>query len=141
MTGWNATAERMFGTDRCRVGQSIKVFDAAVEGDVDLHSEEIAAALRHGRAPCNRMHVGVGALCFWGDGVINPMHDGEGVHLGFVKIIRDISERRQVEDAVFRAAHSDSLTDLGNRAAFDARLKEWLETGKRNDQSVVVHLL
>lgn len=43
---------------------------------------------------------------------------------GVVCIIRDIEERKLEEGRLSNAAHSDSLTGLLNRRAFDARLKQ-----------------
>src|SRR5690606_8427380 len=38
--------------------------------------------------------------CFWADVVIDPIRDEQGVHLGFAKITRDLSERRETEEAL-----------------------------------------
>ena len=141
LTSWNAAAERLFGSDRCKVGQCVSTFDAADELDAGTHASEIAAALLHGRAQSSRLHLGADLQSFWGDGVINPIHDSEGVHLGFVKIIRDSSARRHDEKVALRAANTDVLTGLANRSAFDDHLRNWLETGKRDRQNVVLHLL
>ena len=141
LTSWNAAAERLFGSDRCKVGHCVSTFDAADELDVGAHALEIAAALLHGRAQSSRMHIGADMQSFWGDGVVNPIHDSEGIHLGFVKIIRDSSARRQDENVALRAANTDSLTGLANRSGFDNHLQNWLRTCKRDHQSVVLHLL
>lgn len=141
LTSWNAAAERLFGSERCKVGQCVSTFDAAEELDAGAHALEIAAALLHGRAQSSRMHLGADMQSFWGDGVINPIHDSEGVHLGFVKIIRDSSARRQDENVALRAASTDALTGLSNRSSFDRQLQNRLETCKRDHQSVGVHLL
>ena len=141
LTSWNAAAERLFGSDRCKVGQCVSTFDAAEELDAGVHALEIAAALLHGRTQTSRIHLGADMQSFWGDGVINPIHDSDGVHLGFVKIIRDSSARRQDESAALRAASTDCLTGLANRSGFDNQLRNRLETCKRDHQSLVLHLL
>ena len=48
----------------------------------------------------------------------------DGVAIGFVQTIRDISERKRHEQDLERQATRDSLTGLLNRSAFRRRLAE-----------------
>ena len=62
-----------------------------------------------------------------------PMYDEDGTLLGILGIARDITERRELEEKLKAAnahlatlADLDSLTQIGNRRAYDNRLlQEW----------------
>ena len=51
----------------------------------------------------------------------------EGITISVGAIVRDISERRQNEERLFRLASLDALTDLPNRGAWQACLKNTLD--------------
>jgi diguanylate cyclase (GGDEF)-like protein/PAS domain S-box-containing protein len=53
----------------------------------------------------------------------------------------DITERKDTEERVWRAASHDPLTDLPNRAFFQSRLEQVLAQAERNGSSVTLLLL
>ncbi len=55
------------------------------------------------------------------------LHDGGGVVLN----IRDVTERKRLEEELWRKAFYDSLTGLANRALFQDRLAKAVEVGRR----------
>ena len=55
----------------------------------------------------------------------------------FLKILRDITDRKMAHDEVERLATVDSLTGLYNRATFDLRRKELASTALRNGQELL----
>lgn len=58
-----------------------------------------------------------------------PVHDEKGNLLGAVQCIRDISERRRMEDELREAGARDPLTGLYNRAYFEEELKRIEKAG------------
>jgi diguanylate cyclase (GGDEF)-like protein/PAS domain S-box-containing protein len=82
-------------------------------------------------------------------------HDGSTVHLeavgdnllatpavgGLVLTLRDVTERRSMEDELRHQAFHDALTGLPNRALFDDRLAQALRRRRRADGGVAVVLV
>lgn len=59
--------------------------------------------------------------------------DGEGKPLGYVGIVRDITDRKQAEAQLLYNAFYDALTNLPNRALFMDRLERALNQAKRQE--------
>ncbi len=59
----------------------------------------------------------------------------------FIGIVRDITERKQVEKRIAHLAHYDYLTDLPNRALFLEILEHSISLSKRNNYEVAVLFL
>jgi signal transduction histidine kinase len=72
---------------------------------------EAAAARRAGRAEDERWHVRKDGSRFWASGVLTAMDDG-----GFVKICRDLTDRKRAEDAL-RDAHDTLEAQVAKRTA------------------------
>lgn len=60
---------------------------------------------------------------------------------GVVLSMRDISDRKTLEDELRRRAFHDALTGLANRALFEDRLAQALARARRHDQPVAVLFL
>ena len=68
--------------------------------------------------------------------VIIPGDDGKPEYL--LTLIDDVTERRQAEQRIAHMAHSDPLTDLPNRAAFNERLSATLKLAKAERRSFAI---
>ncbi|WKB52198.1 bifunctional diguanylate cyclase/phosphodiesterase [Eleftheria terrae] len=105
----NLAAQRMFGTDEAQfLGRPMADF---IDGPFSVMPgagvREVAGRRRDGSS-------------FPLDVVFNEMALGQGnQHVG---ILRDVSERRQIEERMRHMAHHDALTGLPNRALLEARL-------------------
>ncbi len=60
----------------------------------------------------------------WTEATFRLIRDGAGQPTGYVAAVRDISERRQLEEQLRELARTDALTGLFNRRAFEERLEE-----------------
>lgn len=71
----------------------------------------------------------------WWDVVVAPMNHSDGRLKGLLTISRDISEERAKSERLKWASEHDALTNLPNRAAFQARLSaavlRAMQTGKQ----------
>ena len=63
----------------------------------------------------------------WCETHTRSITDEDGQIIGVVSAIRDISRHKDVEAELSRAAHTDALTGLVNRRAFDAELDSRIE--------------
>lgn len=70
----------------------------------------------------------------WFEANNRGIFDDEGVLIGSVSAIRDISHRKSLEMRLAHAASTDSLTGLGNRRAFDALLDRILENRRSGEK-------
>ena len=67
----------------------------------------------------------------WATLATNPIFDGEGVYLGALALVTDITERKESSARIWRQANFDELTALPNRHMFLDRLKNELKKAAR----------
>jgi diguanylate cyclase (GGDEF)-like protein/PAS domain S-box-containing protein len=63
---------------------------------------------------------------------------GDGTPEYLLTLIDDVTDRRQAEQRITHMAHSDSLTDLPNRTAFNECLASTLRIAKAEDRSFAI---
>jgi PAS domain S-box-containing protein len=104
---WNTGAERTFGyTPAEAIGRHIEIIFTPEDRERGAPEAEMRQALETGRAADERWHVSKRGARFYVSGVTAPLRDGEGRLTGYAKIARDLTERKQLEDAL-RAAHDE----------------------------------
>ncbi|MCX7679974.1 MAG: PAS domain S-box protein [Spirochaetes bacterium] len=72
---------------------------------------------------------------------ISLITDREGTPIGFRGILRDISERKKLEQSLQYLAHHDPLTGLPNRTLFNDRLQQAIAHASRNFSLLAVLFL
>ena len=98
IVSWNAGAERVFGySEDEAVGQNIDVIFMAEHREQHMAAREREAAQHDGRADDDRWHVAKGGRKVYCSGVVTPLSDPK--FTGFVKIVRDLTDRKTQEDA------------------------------------------
>ncbi len=101
---WNFGAERMFGyTGEEIVGQYGAILFTPEDRQRDMHLKEMAMARETGRAADERWHLRKDGSRFYVSGVLSALHDANGAMTGYVKIARDLTQQRQVQEELRRA--------------------------------------
>ena len=101
ITAWNVGAERMFGYDTGEVlGRSADGLFTPEDRAAGRPAEEMQLAAVGGVAEDTRPHVRKGGEHFFALGSMEALRDGAGQLLGYVKVVRDVTERRRAEQAV-----------------------------------------
>jgi len=70
----------------------------------------------------------------WFIDVGHPRFDQQGQFAGYIGMLTDISERKQLEDQVRQLAYFDPLTNLPNRRLFSDRFTQVMATSKRTGE-------
>jgi diguanylate cyclase (GGDEF)-like protein/PAS domain S-box-containing protein len=68
----------------------------------------------------------------------SPVYDDDGVFIGALGVITDITERKRKEETVLWQAHHDALTGLPNRRLLEDRLHQILVISERQPLHVAV---
>ncbi len=117
---WNSGAERLKGYKSAEViGRHFSMFYGAADRDrgEPLHALEQAA--RDGRYERETVCVRKDGSEFWANLVIHPIRDESGELVGFAKITRDISARRELEDRLRQAQKLEAIGKLTGGVAHD----------------------
>ena len=101
VTTWNAGAEQIKGYRAEEIiGQHFSRFYSAEDVAQGKPEQELKVAAEQGRFEDENWRVRKDGSRFWANVVITAVRDGEGQLLGFGKVARDMTERRQTEEAL-----------------------------------------
>jgi len=90
ITDWNRGAEQVMGWSATQMrGQHAERIFTPKDRANDQVEKEMQLALQAGRASDDRWHLHQDGHQLWASGEMMPLHDGDGAHLGFMKILRD----------------------------------------------------
>jgi PAS domain S-box-containing protein len=107
---WNTGAQRLLGWQESEaVGQPSSVLFVPEDVQTGQPQKEIEEARTQGRAEDERWHQRRNGSRFFASGVLTPLLDETGNRLGFAKIMRDITERREQEDQLRRSLEEKNL--------------------------------
>lgn len=96
---WNKGVERLKGYSSAEVvGRHFSLFYRPEDVSSGRPQRGLNIALRYGRFEDEGWHVRKDGSCFWANIIIRPLHDGRGRLVGFAKITRDLSERKDAHD-------------------------------------------
>lgn len=101
IASWNSGAERIFGyTEDEAVGlEAAELFEAEDRAS-GVPQAELETVAREGRASDDRWHVRKDGSHFFANGVTEAVRSDDGKIQGFVKLLRDNTERQRAEDAL-----------------------------------------
>jgi PAS domain S-box-containing protein len=107
---WNTGAQRIKGyTAEEIIGQHFSRFYPPDDVAAGKPARMLALAARSGRAEDKGWRVRKDGSRFWANVVITALRDADGAVIGFAKVTRDLTERKEVEDALRRSEQSFQL--------------------------------
>ncbi|MEA3079449.1 MAG: hypothetical protein QOF05_857 [Sphingomonadales bacterium] len=127
VTNWNAGAERIKGyTPDEIVGEHFSRFYTPEDLDVGVPKDALETARSTGRYEAEGWRVRKDGTRFWASVVIDAIKDDDGELIGFAKITRDMSEKREAQlrleesrEQLFRSQKMEALGQLTGGLAHD----------------------
>ncbi|HMJ28970.1 MAG TPA: PAS domain S-box protein, partial [Xanthobacteraceae bacterium] len=127
VTSWNAGAMRIKGYSAEEIiGQHFSRFYFEGDRAAGVPARALATAGQTGRYEAEGWRVRKDGSFFWASVVIDAIHDEQGALVGFAKITRDITERREaqanlerVQSQLAEAQKMDALGQLTGGVAHD----------------------
>jgi PAS domain S-box-containing protein len=104
VTSWNAGAERIkgFQTDEI-IGQHFSKFYTEEDREAGMPQKVLETARREGKFEGEGWRVRKDGTRFWASVVVDRIQDDKGELLGFAKITRDMSDKREAQLALLDA--------------------------------------
>jgi PAS domain S-box-containing protein len=117
---WNAGAEQVLGFSAQEVrGQHLRLFSLPADRQARRPEEELAAAVQRGRYEATGWRARRGGERFWADLHLAPVVDDGGSPCGFAAVLRDLTQRRQMEEQVCQAQRMEAAGRLAAGVAHD----------------------
>jgi PAS domain S-box-containing protein len=124
---WNAGAERAKGYGRDEIiGQHFSKFFTPEDQAAGLPRRALDVAAREGRFEQEGWRIRKDGERFWANAVIDAVRDRSGELIGFAKVTRDVTERREAQQALeqaqlalFQVQKMDALGQLTGGVAHD----------------------
>jgi PAS domain S-box-containing protein len=104
VTSWNSGAERIkgFQTEEI-VGRHFSLFYTEEDREAGLPATVLETARREGKFEGEGWRVRKDGTRFWASVVVDRINDKNGKLIGFAKITRDMTEKREAEHALLQA--------------------------------------
>ena len=103
VTSWNGGAQRIKGYQADEIlGQHFSVFYPAEAIAIGKPTSELRSAKNDGRFEDDGWRMRKDGTRFWANVVVTPLDDDAGHLRGFVKITRDVTEKRKAEQEIVR---------------------------------------
>ncbi|WP_128544759.1 PAS domain S-box protein [Larkinella soli] len=127
ITGWSPGAQAMIGyTEEEILGQSGDILFTAEDREQSEPEREVENIRRQGRTRNERWHLRKDGRRFWASGSVSPLHDAAGQMVGFVKILRDLTDSRAAQEArYFLASIVESSQDSVVTVNFESIITSW----------------
>ncbi len=98
---WNSGAERITGyRAEAVLGKFYGIFFTKEDLERDVPLSELRQARVSGSADDTRWLLRQDGAEYWGEGTLSAIRDSQGTIIGFAKVTRDTTERRQMEEAL-----------------------------------------
>ena len=101
INSWNSGATTIFQYEADEIiGQPFEIIFSEEDRKTKAPALEIETALKEGRAVDNKWHLRKDGSKFYAYGLVFPLLGLKGEMLGYVKILRDLTERKKSEDSI-----------------------------------------
>ena len=116
VASWNAGAQRFKGyvADEI-IGEHFSRFYTAEDRASGFPGRALRIAAEQGKFEAEGWRVRKDGTRFWASVVIDPVRDENGTLIGFAKVTRDISDKKEAERALFRSEQNFRLLVEGVR--------------------------
>ncbi|GFE76898.1 PAS domain S-box protein [Novosphingobium sp. TCA1] len=129
ITDWNAGATAILGWEAPEIiGQDLSVFFTPEDRAAAVPSLEMRQALANGRGADERWHLRKNGERFWASGEMMPLKNADDVIVGFVKVLRDKTQARLLQD---RIAQQDERLQMALAASGSVGLWDWMVSSDR----------
>ena len=135
---WNVGAEHIFGWSRNEViGKPIKIIYTVEDRHNGISEKEMEAARTTGVSEDERWHLRKDGSLFYASGLLHPVFE-EGILTGYVKIVRDLTERVALEAALAESKNLMQAT-IEKAARMDAEYKILTLEADRRERDYILH--
>ncbi|SDW54168.1 PAS domain-containing sensor histidine kinase [Flavobacterium degerlachei] len=101
INSWSSGSTKIFGYETDEViGQHFDLIFTEKDLKNGVPKKEIHTALKEGKATDNRWHIAKDKTVFYAYGLVFPLIDLDGVMLGYVKILQDLTDKKQSADLI-----------------------------------------
>lgn len=127
INNWNNGAQRIKGLSASEaIGSHFSRFFSEEERALGIPERSLMRALQHGRYEAEGWRLRANGERFWASVVIDVIRDENGEHIGFAKVTRDITERREIQlkleetrDQLFQSQKLQALGQFTGGVAHD----------------------
>jgi len=114
ITSWNAGAQRFKGYKPEEIiGEHFSRFYTEEDRARDLPARALGISAREGKFEAEGWRVRKDGTRFWAHVVIDPIRDARGELVGFAKVTRDLTERKETQEALKRTEQQFRLLVQG----------------------------
>lgn len=113
INSWSSGSTKIFGYETEEViGKHFDLIFTEEDKKNGIPQKEIEKSTQEGRATDNRWHIAKDKSLFYAYGLVFPLTSLDGEMLGYVKILRDLTDRKKSEDAIKK--YVKELEDLNS---------------------------
>jgi PAS domain S-box-containing protein len=117
---WNQGAQRAKGYTRDEIiGRHFSVFYPPEDIAAGKPAWELEVAMRDGRFEEEGWRLRKDGTPFWASVVITPLRDDAGVHIGFAKVTRDLTERHAAQEKALADARKVAAAEASSQTKSD----------------------
>jgi PAS domain S-box-containing protein len=133
ITSWNSGAEKILQYSRDEIiGQSGSIIFTSEDRAQGSDKAEIETALTNGSAQDERWHLRKNGARLWGSGQMRVVKDATGAVRGLLKILRDDTARREIEEELRkRIRQQEAVAEFGRVALVTSDLNEVCQSATR----------
>lgn len=144
INSWNKGAKTIFQYETDEViGKHFDIIFTEKDKKNKIPKLEVDTAIKKGRATDNRWHVCKDNCKFFAYGLLFPLTGLDGKLMGYVKILRDLTERKKIADALKKTNLSVKkyIAELEGLNASKEILFENLSTEKKRSDDLLLNIL